>query len=415
MPHAAQKIKRMPQEFGIGIGRISCIITGPLGRFVTDARMKFARKTVIRWLLLVFFAAVAATTAGAWWYAGYLSEPVLKPLNPDFAEQSPLPASTPGMKLEFFDVDGWDGTKIPVCIAVRDGEESPRQMTVTGDLGGDAAPPAADYVLVAVDWDHGIRSALPLAEVLTAAHYKCVLWEPRGRNNAREWCTHGLRESRDVPAIMNTLARRERGRELVIAAVGRGFGASMLMQAAAADARIGALVAIDVYKTLKEAVWNMLQEEAPPYLRYPAFWLLDRKLASTAGYECFDVAPIEAAPAIGKEAAVLLVNADGGGIATEEDALYLRAQLKSGVRDVWAPRGEEDDRDATVRMAELVIGKNKKGGKSVESIPVRLYDGEDALHLGLIRWLGEHATPVAPVGGIPDPLPAGPLAVPSHR
>lgn len=386
--------------------------------FLIYACMMIARKTVIRWLLLVFFAALAAVAAGAWWYAGYLSEPVLHPYNPDFAGQSTLPASTPGMKLDFFEIDGWDGTKIPVCIAVRDGEESPRQMTVTGDLGregAEIASPAADYVLVAVDWDHGIRSALPLAEVLTAARYRCVLWEPRGRDNARAWCTHGLQESRDVPAILNALVRREKGRELVIAAVGRGFGASMLMQAAAADARIGTLVAMDVYKTLKEAVWNMLKEEVPSYLTYPAFWLLDRKLASTAGYECFDVAPIEAAPSIGKEASVLLVNADGGSVATEEDALYLRAQLKSGVRDVWAPRSEHDERTAHERQAELVIGKNKKGSKSVESIPVRLYDGEDSLHLGLIRWLGEHAAPVAPVGGIPDPVPAGPLDVPSHR
>lgn len=377
--------------------------------------MMIARKTVIRWLLLAFFAALAALATVAWWYAGYLSEPVLLPYNPDFAGQPALPASTPGMKLEFLEADGWDGTKIPVCIAVRDGDESPRQMTVTGDLGRGlaVAPPAADYVLVAVDWDHGIRSSLPLAEVLTAAGYRCVLWEPRGKDNARAWCTHGLRESKDVPAILNVLARREKGRELVIAAVGKGFGASMLMQAAADDARLGTLVAMDVYKTLKEAVWNMLKEEVPPYLTYPAFWLLDRKLASTAGYECFDVAPIEAAQSIGKEASVLLVNA-GGSVATEEDALYLRAQLKSGVRDVWALRRENDARGAEERMAELVIGKNKKGGKSVEPIPVRLYDGEDSLHIGLIRWLGEHATPAAPVGGIPDPVPAGPLDVPSH-
>lgn len=376
--------------------------------------MIVARKTVIRWLLLAFFAVLAATIAGAWWYADYLSEPVLRPFNPDFADKSVLPASTPGMKLEFFEVDGWDGVKIPVCIAVRDGEESPRQMIVTGDLGragADVPPPAADYVLVAVDWDHGIRSSLSLAEALTAARYRCVLWEPRGKDQVRPWCTHGLNESRDVPAIMNALARREKGRELVIAAVGRGFGASMLMQAAADDARIGTLVAMDVYKTLKEAVRSMLKEELPPYLAYPAFWLLDRRLASTAGFECFDVAPIEAAQSIGKEAAVLLVNA-GGSVATQEDALYLRAQLKSGVREVWAPRGEKDDPAADERIAELVIGKNKKGGKSVEYIPVRLYGGEDDLYLRLIRWLGEHATPASPVGGIPDPLPAGPLNVP---
>ncbi len=377
-----------------------------------------ARKTVIRWLLLVLLAAVASGVAGAWWYAGYLSEPVLRPSNPAFAGVSCLPTATPGMKLEAFEVDGWDGTRIPVCIAERSGEESPRQMTVTGDLGRDAAedaPPSADYVLVAVDWDHGIRSALPLAEALTAARFRCVLWEPRGKDGARAFCTHGLRECRDVPAIVNALVRRERGRELTIAAVGKGFGASLLMQAAAEDSRIRALVALDVYKTLKEAVWNMLKEEMPPSLTWPAFWLLDRKLVSTAGYECFDVAPIEAAPSIGKDTAVLLVNADGGNnVATEEDALYLRAQLKSGVRDVWAPRRESDGHNGE-RMTDLVIGKNKKGGKSVESIPVRLYDGDDALNIGMIRWLRQHAAAVAPPGGIPDPVPAGPLNRPSSR
>lgn len=375
------------------------------------------RKTVIRWLLLALFVAVAAGIAGAWQYAGYLGEPVLRPSNSSLAGLSTVPSSTPGMKLEQFEVDGWDGVRIPVCIVERNGEESARQVTVTGDLGREAADaaPKADYVLVAVDWDRGIRSALPLAEALTAAHFRCVLWEPRGKDGARAFCTHGLRESRDVPAIINALVRRERGRELVIAAVGKGFGASLLMQAAAEESRISALVAMDIYKTLKEAVWTMLREELPPYLTWPAFWLLDRKLSAAAGYECFDVAPIEAAQSIGRETAVLLVNADGDRrIATEEDALYLRSQLKSSVRDVWAPRRAGDGRNAE-RMAELVIGKNKKGGQSVERIPVRLYDGEDALNIGLIRWLRDHAVPAAPPGGIPDPVPAGPLNVPSSR
>lgn len=377
-----------------------------------------ARKTVIRWLLLALFVALAAGIAGAWQYAGYLSEPVLRPSNPVLAGLSTVPSSTPGMKLDSFEVDGWDGVRIPVCIAERNGEESARQVTVTGDLGRDAADgpvPCADYVLVAVDWDRGIRSALPLAEALTAAHFRCVLWDPRGKDGARSFCTHGLRESRDVPAIINALVRREKGRELVIAAVGRGFGASLLMQAAAEESRIRALVAMDVYKTLKEAVWNMLKEELPPYLTWPAFWLLDRKLSAAAGYECFDVAPIEAAQSIDKDAAVLLVNGDGDRhVASEEDALFLRAQLKSSVREVWAPRRASDGQNEE-RLSELVIGKNKKGGKSVESISVRLYDGEDALNIGIIRWLREHAAPAASPGGIPDPVPAGPLNVPTSR
>lgn len=352
-------------------------------------------KIIFSWLIVLLLAALGAGPGAAWWYAGYLSEPVLQPVNSAYEGRDALPASAPGMKLTPFTFEGWDGTSIQACIAEKAEEDSPRQVAILAERNKQRTDAewtsSIDYVLVSVDWDHGIQSSLELAEALTASNLKCVLWDPRGINSARRYCSHGLRESGDVPLLLTELIRREKGRELVVAGVGRGFGASLLIQAAARDPRLRSLVAIDVYKTLKEAVRSMLGEEVPQWLIHPAFWLMEWKINSTAGYECFDVAPIESAPAIDRDVAALLV--DSGAephITSEGDASYIYLQMKCGVRDIWALRTAGDPRDAETRNVEIEIGKNKKGARRVESIPVRLFNSEDELYLNIILWLSEH-------------------------
>ncbi len=377
--------------------------------------MKFL-KIIFRSLLVLILAAVIGVLGMAWWYAGYLSEPVLQPRNPAYEGQDALPKSSPGMKLTPFVFEGWDGTAVQACIAEKAENTSPEEVSqaaTSAEQSAETAPAnAIDYVLVAVDWDHGIRSSLALAELLTSAHLKCVLWDPRGINNARTFCSHGLRECGDVPLLITELTRREQGRELLIAAVGKGFGASMLMQATARDPRIRSFVATDLYKTLKEAVRTMLSEEVPPWLASVSFWLMEWKINSVAGYECFDVAPIEAAPSVDRSAAVLLI--DSGAeprIAGIDDALNIYSQLKTAERAIWELRPSGDIQDIGTRTVELVTGKNKKGSKHTENITVTRFAGEGTLHAEMIRWLTKHTLLPSPESALP--LQASPTSAPT--
>lgn len=369
--------------------------------------MKFF-KIIFRLLLVLLLAAVVGVLGMAWWYAGYLSEPVLHPRNPAYEGKDSLPTSTPGMKLTPFVFEGWDGTSIQACIAEK-AEKAPSEQDATTPPSSEQASEifpteAIDYVLVAVDWDHGIHSSLSLAEALTAAHLKCVLWDPRGINNARAFCSHGLRESNDVPILITELTRREQGRELLIAAVGKGFGASMLMQATAKEPRIRSFVAEDLYKTLKEAVRTMLSEEVPPWLASAAFWLMEWKLNSVAGYECFDVAPVETAPSVDRGIAILLI--DSGAeprIAGIDDALNIYSQLKTTERAIWELRPSSDSQNVDTRTVELVTGKNKKGSTHTENITVNRFGSEETLHAEMIRWLGKHTSLPTPESALTRP------------
>lgn len=377
--------------------------------------MKFF-KIIFRSLLVLFLAAVVGVLGMAWWYAGYLSEPVLHPRNPAYEGQDPLPQNTPGMKLTPFVFEGWDGTTIQACIAEK-AEAAPveRASSVAEDAAQTAegaSTEAIDYVLIAVDWDHGIRSSLSLAETLTSAHLKCVLWDPRGINNARPFCSHGLRECGDVTNLITELTRREQGRELLIAAVGKGFGASMLMQATARDPRIRSLVTVDLYKTLKEAVRTMLSEEVPPWLSSAAFWLMEWKINSVAEYECFDIAPIETAPSVDRSAAVLLI--DSGtepSIAGIDDALNIYSQLKTTERAIWELRPSGDALNIGTRTVELVTGKNKKGSKHTENITVNRFGSADTMYAEMILWLAKHTTLPNPESALP--LQASPASAPT--
>ncbi|MBR4108641.1 MAG: hypothetical protein IKK45_08150 [Akkermansia sp.] len=339
----------------------------------------------LRFLLL---AAVLASVVGgvcAWVYINDMVQPVLEPLNQAYTGYSNVPRRAPGLKLEVFEFTGWDGLPVQAVLATKDGEESSRQLSVIGSL---AAQPATrlgqiDYVLVSVDWDHGIRSALPLAESLTAAGIACVLWDSRGKDNCRTYCTHGLQESRDVPALLDAVTKRSGMAHPVFAAVGQGYGASLLLQAAAMEPRIRGLVAIDAYASLRQSVVRTIPETM---WRPIVMGLMDMRIRSIAGMESFEVAPGDRASDIKRDVPVLIVNLlQDNPVSTLEDALMIYRRLRSERREVWTLRSAEDSPESTSRDIFYGNGRRKQ-----TPLSVRLVQDADSALPSIIHWMNEH-------------------------
>ncbi len=346
---------------------------------------------------LVFAALAGAVAGGAWlWnYVDDMTEPVLSPINPSYAGSSSVPRKAAGLQLEHFSFKGWDGGEVPAVIVTKsprnaEGEDdsTSRQLAVTAELAARSADrlDSIDYVLLSVDWDHGIRSALPLAESLTAAGLRCVLWEPRGADDRRPYCTHGLRECRDVPALIDALTQRDGGEKPVVVGVGQGYGAALLLQAAAREPRLRGIVSIDAFASLRGSLERTMPTSS---LVTPlTVWLMDRKISSEVGFECFDVAPAESAANIDRNVPALVINlAQDNPVATLDDAVTIYRQLPSDNREIWTLRTAEDAPQATEREFTVHSGTAEK--RRTETIRVSLVGDEDAAVADMLHWLND--------------------------
>lgn len=339
--------------------------------------------------------AAAWGAVACWFYINDLVQPVLQPVNQSYVGYANVPRKVPGLRMEPFSFKGWDGGELQAVIAVKEGEESSRQLSVIGDLMNNPAERLhqIDYVLICVDWDHGIRSALPLAESLTAAGITCVLWNPRGVDDRRSYCTHGLKECRDVPLLLDAVAARSGKADPVFAAVGQGYGASLLLQAAATEPRIRGLVSIDAYASLRQSVERTMPEGV---LRPVLMWLMDQRISRTAGMESFDVAPVERAADMDRNVPVLVVNlTQDSPVSTLSDAVTIYRRLPSDHREVWTLRSETDPAGATHR--EMKLGRRR------EVVQVGLMNDEESIMSSIVLWLNDCVVDAVEAPRVADP------------
>lgn len=363
------------------------VAAGGRNWYTESRKMKKILRPIV-WLALV--AALAALVWGGvrlWYEVEDLVSPVLSPLNQAYAGYSKVPEKALGLRLEPLVFKGWDGGEMTAVIAEQEGEESSRQLSVIGDLAVNPADRLhrIDYVLVCVDWDHGIRSALPLAESLTAAGLRCVLWEPRGAGDRRPYCTHGLNESADVPLLIDALLAHSGKEKLTVIGVGQGYGAGLLLQAAAREPRLNGLVSIDAYASLRESIGRTL---TPSPFNPLKIWLMDLKISSSVGFECFDVAPVESAARIDRNTPVLVMNLEQNNpVTTPKDALTIYRQLPSDCRDIRVLRSEADAADASCRRISYRVGKDNRAQEVCVEVP--LLRDSDAAWTTLIHWLND--------------------------
>lgn len=336
-------------------------------------------------VLLLLLAAAGYGGVSLWNYAEELAQPILVPTNPSYRGFSTLPKKAAGLKLEPFTFIGYDGAPVQAVLAERDGEESSRQLSVLGHLAAEPVTrlQAIDYVLVCVDWDHGILSSLPLAETLTAAGLKCVLWEPRGLNSRRPYTTHGLREHEDVSPLLDAVRGMSEKPDPVIVAVGQGYGASLLMQATAAEPRISGLVSIDAYASLRHSVQRSMPESPLAPL---TLLLMDLKISQTVGVESFDVAPVESASAINRDVPVMVLNlVQDSPVSNLDDAMTLYRRLPCEHKEIRTLRTEADAADSADRLVTLKEGSDEKARKV--QVDITLCKDEDSALVDVIHWL----------------------------
>ena len=359
------------------------------------------------WSLALLAVAIICGGAWLWSYVDNRVQPLLKPVNPAYAGYDPMPAAVQGLALRPFEFPGWDESPIQAVEVWKEGEESSRQLTVIGELTNRPADALGqiDYVLVCVDWDHGILSALPLAESLTAAGLHCVLWNPRGKDDCRDYCTHGLREAADVPALIDALEAASGKARPVVAAVGQGFGANLLLRAAAHEPRMRGLVSIDAFASLSQSVGRLIDGKISKVVLRQ---LMDMRINSVTGMESFDVAPVQSASEINRNVPVLVVNlVQDNPVSNIDDATAIYRRLKSDSRALWATRNEGDDADDDERKVELLEGPAGKEQIAIETI--RLLNDEDAAIVGIIHWLNDTVVPAVtapPPVDLPRPVPS---------
>ena len=346
---------------------------------------------IMHLFLLLLLLAAGAGGGYVWFYIENQVQPILVPLNQAYEGYSHLPKKVPGLRMEPFTFKGWDGGLVQAVIASKEGEESSRQLTVMSDLSARPAEQlhVIDYVLVCVDWDHGVRSALPLAETLTAAGLRCVLWEPRGQDNRRPYCTHGLKESLDVPLLIDELTRRHRSEQApVVVAVGQGYGAGLLLHAAAHDSRIQGVASIDAYASLRQSV----QRTMPHSIFTPLVMeMMNLRMERTVGMECFDVAPVEQASYINRNVPVLVMNlVQDNPICNLADALTIYRRLRSDNRAVWSMYNESALPRLTPHLRKLLPDV------------CRLQDEESAM-IAMVRWLDGPVAAAVQAPRITDP------------
>lgn len=364
------------------------------------------RGKVMKWVVMLVILPAIVAGGALWWRVNAQVKRLLTPTHALYAGYADIPEKVQGMKLTPFEVAGKDGVSIQACLVESAGEGealTPRQHALLARLQDTDTPvqqlSEIDYALVCVDWDHGIRSALPMAEELAAAGITCVLWEPRGANSARPYCTHGLQESRDIPVIIDALEKRKGKAGLMIVGVGKGYGAGLMLHAAADEPRLRAIVAIDaaasLNKLLKRANVSTLMRE-----------LIGWRMNQLTGLEPFDIAAVKSAALISRETPTLLVHlGDEQSVGTLEDSIAIFTQLKSERRMLITPRTAKDAADAEKRS----ISYTHEGGtrEIVQSIDIELADNAENILSDILQWLNDSVSTLQEA-----PPPTGAAAIP---
>jgi pimeloyl-ACP methyl ester carboxylesterase len=153
------------------------------------------------------------------------------------------------------------------------------------------AAPRATIVLL-----HGIRmdkrSLAPIALALSDAGYRSVLVDLRGHGESTgRYLTYGSVESRDLSALLDALGDDRRG---CTGVYGFSYGAAVAIELSARDERIGAVVSVAPFASLREVTADYERKYLPPALQVvPDAWF-QRAIDAAGKLAEFD--PDRAAP-----------------------------------------------------------------------------------------------------------------------
>jgi|SRR5712664_1565416 len=244
-------------------------------------------------LILLFFPPLLAAVAG--WFAGpAFLHPIRRELTPDLIREADVSFAVTGATREDFDVCAPDGALL------RGWRVRPRN-------------PNGSWVLLF----HGVADnragVIGHSEFLLRAGYSIVMMDARAHGaSGGPIATYGWLERNDTRAIVDALISSELGPCLTtsyqwsglgspcprfqhIFALGESMGAGIVLQSAAADPRIEAVVAEAPFANLREGTYDYAGLRKSPWLGKTLFapftWTLlyhDEKLA---GFPVAEVSP----------------------------------------------------------------------------------------------------------------------------
>jgi alpha-beta hydrolase superfamily lysophospholipase len=231
-------------------------------------------------LILLLFPPILAAVGG--WLAGpAFLHPIRRELTPDLIREADASFTVTGGTREDFDVRAPDG------VLVRGWKVQPKN-------------PNGSWVLLF----HGVADnrvgVVGQSEFLLRAGYSVVMMDARAHGaSGGAIATYGWLERNDTRAIVNALESGEHLQHLF--ALGESMGAGIVLQSAAVDPRIEAVVAEAPFADLREASYDYAGLRKYPWLGKtlfaPGTWTLLYRDEKLAGLPVAEVSPVKAVAA----------------------------------------------------------------------------------------------------------------------
>ncbi len=231
-------------------------------------------------LILLLFPPILAAVGG--WLAGpAFLHPIRRELTPDLIREADASFAVTGATREDFEVHAPDGALL------RGWKVLPRN-------------PNGSWVLLF----HGVADnrvgVVGPSEFLLRAGYSVVMMDARAHGaSGGPIATYGWLERNDTHTIVDALESSEHPRHLF--ALGESMGAGIVLQSAAVDPRIEAVVAEAPFANLREASYDYAGLRKYPWLGKtlfaPGTWTLLYRDEKLAGFPVAEVSPVNAVAA----------------------------------------------------------------------------------------------------------------------
>ncbi len=273
------------------------LVTSSCKRILVSYKGPMRRRLIRIALILLLFPPLLAAVAG-WLAAPAFLHPIRRELTPDLIREADASFAAAGATREDFDVKAPDGSLL------RGWKVRPKN-------------PNGNWVLVF----HGVADnrvgVIGQSEFLLRAGYSIVMMDARAHGaSGGPIATYGWLERNDTRAIIDALYYSERPRYATrqmssnsdlsfpappashLFALGESMGAGIVLQSAAVDPRIEAVVAEAPFANLREGAYDYAGLRKYPWLGKtlfaPGTWTLLYRNEKLAGFPVAEVSPVKA-------------------------------------------------------------------------------------------------------------------------
>jgi alpha-beta hydrolase superfamily lysophospholipase len=270
-------------------------------------------------LILLLFPPLLAAVAG--WLAGpAFLHPLRRELTPDLIREADASFAINGARREDFDVRAPDGAPL------RGWKVRPKS-------------PSGSWVILF----HGVADnrvgVIAQSEFLLRAGYGIVMMDARSHGmSGGPIATYGWLERNDTRAVVDALESSEHPEHVF--ALGESMGAGIVLQSAAADPRIEAVVAEASFANLREATYDYAGLRKYPWLGKtlfaPGTWTLLYRDEKLAGFPVAEISPVKAVAARAFPVLLICDERDQALPCRHSEMIYAAAR---GPRELWIVPG----------------------------------------------------------------------------